>query len=132
MGVISFQTVKYIGRRPPILLCKQGQRACRGIWSIHFRPYQGAKKGKQIASSTKWKLRENVVLRLMECLTSAFSFDIFMDNSFTSFLLLTHLGVNNIHATAVLNKNRLPKCTGDKKLQKRWPEFGQFEQCTYR
>ena len=45
---------------------------------VQFRPYQGAKKGKQIASPTKWGLEENIVLRLMECLTPTFSFDIFM------------------------------------------------------
>ena len=48
-----------------------------------------------------------------------------MENYFTSFRLLTHLGVNNIRATRVLNKNRLHKCTitGDKHLQKKgmWP-----------
>ena len=31
---------------------------------VQFRPYQGAKKGKQVASSGKWELGENVVLRL--------------------------------------------------------------------
>ena len=40
-----------------------------------FRLYQGAKNGKQFASSTKWRLGENVVLRLMECLTSPFNFN---------------------------------------------------------
>ena len=51
-----------------------------------------------------------------------------MDNYFTSFRLLTHLGVNIIQATRVLNKNRLRKCTiiGDKHLQKK--ERGYFEQ----
>ena len=53
-----------------------------------------------------------------------------MDNYFTSFCLLTHLGVNNIRATGVLNKNRLHKSTitGDKHLQKK--ERSHFEQCT--
>ena len=52
-----------------------------------------------------------------------------MDNYFTSFCLLTHLGVNNIRVTDVLNKNRLRKCTiiGDKQLQKK-KERGHFEQ----
>ena len=52
----------------------------------------------------------------MECLTLSVSFDIFMDNYFTSFRLFTHLGVNNIQATRALNKNGLRKCTiiGDK------------------
>ena len=78
---------------------------------VQFRPYHATKKGKQVASSTKWRLRENVVLRSMERVTPTFSFDIFRDNYFTSFRLLTHLGVNNIPATGVLNKNRLRKCT---------------------
>ena len=43
----------------------------------------------------------------MEFLTPTFSFDIFVDNYFTPFRLLTHLGVNNIRATGVLDKNRL-------------------------
>ena len=83
---------------------------------VYYRPYQGAKQGKQVASSTKWVLGEDVVLRLMEFLTPAFTFDIFMDNYFISFRLLNHFGVNNIQATGVLNRNRLRKCTsmGDK------------------
>ena len=75
----------------------------------HLRPNHGAKTGKQVTSSTKWWLGENIVLRLMEYLTPVFSFDIFMDYYFTSFRLLIHLGVNNILATGVLNKNRLHK-----------------------
>ena len=31
---------------------------------VQFRPYHGAKKGKQVASSSKWELGKNVVLRL--------------------------------------------------------------------
>ena len=50
----------------------------------------------QVSSSTKWRLGENVVLWLMECLTPSVSFDIFMDNYFTSFRLLIQLGVKNI------------------------------------
>ena len=62
----------------------------------------------------------------MGCLTSTFSFDIFMDNYLTDFCLLTHLGVNNITATGVLNKNGLRECTiiRDKQLQKK--ECGHF------
>ena len=60
-----------------------------------------------------------------EYLTPSVSFDIFIDNYFTSFRLHTHVGVNNIRATRVLNKNRLPKCflNGDKELRKKgtWP-----------
>ena len=57
----------------------------------------------------------------MECLTWSVSIDIFMGNYFISCRLLTHLGINNIRATHVLNKNRFRKCTiiGDKQLQKK-------------
>ena len=84
----------------------------------------------KISSSTKWRLGENVVLRLMEYLTPSVNFDIFMDNYFTYFRLLTLLGVNNIRATCVLNKNMLRKCTinGDKQLQKK--QRGHFKQRT--
>ena len=53
-----------------------------------------------------------------------------MDNYFISFHLLTHLGVNNIQAIRVLNKNRLRKWTiiGNKQLQKK--ERVNFEQRT--
>ena len=88
---------------------------------VQFRPYQGAKKGKQVASSTKWVLVENVALRLMQCFTPAFSLDTFIDNYFTSFRLLTQLGVTNIRVAGVVNKNSLRKPTiiGDKQLQKK-------------
>ena len=88
---------------------------------VQFRPYQGAKKGKQVASSAKWKLGENIVLWLMDCLSPAFSFDMFMDNYFRSFCLLTYVGFNNIRATGMFSKNRLRKCTitGDKQQQKK-------------
>ena len=78
-------------------------------------------KHSKVSSFTKWRLEENTVLRLMKCLTPSVSFDIFMDNYFTSFCLLTHLGVNNIRTTRVLNKNRLCKCTiiEEKQLQKK-------------
>ena len=91
-------------------------------------------KHSKVSSSTKWRLGESVFLRLMECLTLTVFFvvffDIFMDNYFTSFRLLTHLGVNNIRAASVLNKNRLLKCTiiGDKHLQKTKRDY--FEQRT--
>ena len=50
-----------------------------------------------------------------------------MDNYFTSFRLLTHLGINNIRATRLPNKNRLRKCfiIRDKQLQQK--ERGHFE-----
>ena len=46
------------------------------------------------SSSFKRKLAENDALRLMECLTPNFSFDIFME---TFFPLVNHLRVNNIN-----------------------------------
>ena len=45
------------------------------VYVVQFRLYQGAKKEKQVASSTKSGFGKNV-LQLMECLTPAFSFDI--------------------------------------------------------
>ena len=61
----------------------------------------------------------------MECLPPTV-----MNNYITCFRLLTHLGVNNIWATGVHNKNRLRKCTiaRDKQLQKK--ECGHFGQRT--
>ena len=59
-------------------------------------------KYSKVSSSSKWRLGENVVPQLMECLTPSVSFNIFMNNYFTYFRLLTHLGVNNIRATRVL------------------------------
>ena len=50
----------------------------------------------------------------MECLNPTVSFDLFIDNYFTSFslfVLLTHLEVNNIRARGVFNKKRLRKYT---------------------
>ena len=72
--------------KPPVLDMKWENRdiVCRMV------------KDSKVSSSTKWRLRENIVLRLMECVTPSVSFDIFMDNYFTFFRLLTHLEVNNI------------------------------------
>ena len=44
-----------------------------------------------------------------------------MENYFAFFRLLSYLGVNDIRAIGVLNKNRLRKCIniGDKQLQKK-------------
>ena len=58
---------------------------------VHYRPYQGVNKGKQVASSTKWGLGDNVVLRLMECLTPTVSCHLFMANYFTSFCFFVFL-----------------------------------------
>ena len=85
---------------------------------VQLRPYHDTKKRKQVASSIKWRLEENVVLRLMERLTKTFSVYIFMDNYFTTFCLLIDLGVNNTLATGVLDINSLHKCIiiGNKQL----------------
>ena len=64
-------------------------------------------------------LGENVVLRLVDSLTPTVSFDVFMDDYFTSFCLLIHLGVTIIRATGVLNKNRLRKCTNGQTAAKK-------------
>ena len=64
---------------------------------VQFTPYQGAKKGKQFVSCTKWEIWKNVGLWLMECLTSTYNFDIFMDNYFTYFRLLTHLEATEMY-----------------------------------
>ena len=44
-----------------------------------------------------------------------------MDNYFTSFCLLTYVGVNNIRVTGAFNKKKFRKCTitRDKELQKK-------------
>ena len=46
------------------------------------------------------EIRKKAILQLIEYLTPTASFDIFMDNHFTSFRLLTHH--NKIRATRVL------------------------------
>ena len=87
-------------------------------------------KHSTVSPSAKWGLGENVFLQLMEYLNPSVRLEIFMDNYFTSFRLLTHLGVNNIEATCALNINRLRKCTiiGDKQLQKN--DSANFKKCT--
>ena len=54
------------------------------FYLAHYRPYQGTKKRNQVAFSTKWGLGDNVVLRIMEYLTLTVSFDLLMDEYFTS------------------------------------------------
>ena len=62
---------------------------------VQFEPYQGVKRRKLVASSTKWGLREYFVLRLIECLPPIVSYQKFMGNYFTYFHLLADLAVNN-------------------------------------
>ena len=66
----------------------------------------------------------------MECLTATVSFDIFMNNYFTSFRLLTHLGVNKIRATIVLNKNRSSNGTIIAANSYKKKGHGHYEQCS--
>ena len=77
---------------------------------LQFDPYQGAQSVKQIASKTRWGRGEMVVLCLMESLLSKVHYDVFMDNYFTSFRLLMHLGAYDIRATVILNKKNLNNC----------------------
>ena len=93
---------------------------------VQFRTYQGAKKGKQFASSTKFGLGENIVLRLMECLTPAFGCDIFMDNNYRALRLLTHIGVNKICATELDYANAINGRNSSRNKKK----SGHFEQRT--
>ena len=44
------------------------------------------------------------------CSSPTLTHHLFMDNYFTSFRQMTHLGVNIIRATGVLNNNRLREC----------------------
>ena len=91
--------------------------------NVVFR--MGKHSNSKVSSPTKWKLEEKVALQLMECLTSTVSFDIFKDNYFISFRLLSQVAV---FPAGAFNKNRLCKCTiiEDKKLQKK--ECCHFEQ----
>ena len=52
-----------------------------------------------------------------------------MDNYSTPFCLLTHLEVNNIWATGVLNKNGLRKCTIIGRNSWKKKESDRFKQC---
>ena len=98
-------------------------------YAVQSQPYQGAKVGKQVASSIKQRLGENVVLRLIKCLTPNICFGIFMDNNFTSFSLFTHLRVT-LKQQKCSTKNRSRKCTiiRDKHLRRK--ERGYFEKYT--
>ena len=53
-----------------------------------------------------------------------------LDNYFTSFRLLAHLGEDHIWATRVLNKNSLCKCTITGKNIRKKKERGHIEQRT--
>ena len=73
-------------------------------------PNESLMKEKHVASTAYWRLGENVVSRRIACLSPTLNHHLFMDNYFTSFRQMTHLGVNIIRATGVLNNNRLREC----------------------
>ena len=88
-------------------------------------------KGKRVASSNKWVLEDNVVLWLMGCLTPNISFDLFMDNYFTSFRLFVCLSTlelriseQEVCLTKICYVNTLLSGTNSCKKKKR----GHFEQ----
>ena len=64
---------------------------------VQCEPNEGLKKGKQVPSTTYCRLGENVVLRRIACSSPTLSYHLFMDNYFTSFRQLTHLGVNDVN-----------------------------------
>ena len=59
--------------------------------SVKKGVFRNFAKFKQVASSAKQGLGDNVVLRLMECLTPPVSFYLFMNHYFTSFRLFVCL-----------------------------------------
>ena len=89
---------------------------------VQFEPDQGVKKGKQVASTTKWGLVENVFLWLMERLPPYVSYHIFMNNYFTFFRLLTHLGVTifeqQVWSTKIGHANALSLGTNSRKKKR--------------
>ena len=74
------------------------------------KPNESLMKEKQVASTTYWRLGENAVLQRIACSSPTFIHDLFINNYFTSFRQMTHLGVNIIRAAGVLNINRLRQC----------------------
>ena len=96
---------------------------------VQFKSYQSAKKQKQVASSTKWGLGKYVALRLMECVTSAFSFNIFMDNISHFFVYLPTLELTKLEQQVYSTKkglaNALSLGTNNWQIQ-----CGYFEQRT--
>ena len=65
---------------------------------VHYKQCQGEKNEKQVTSFTKWRLGDNIVPRLMECLTPTVSFDLCMDNFFTSLCLFVYLQILELTA----------------------------------
>ena len=88
-------------------------------------------KHSKVSSFTNWRLGENIVLKLMKCLTPIVSFDIFMDNYLTSFVCLPTFELTTFKQHVCSTKNMLHKCTiiEDKEPQKK--ESGHFEQSTF-
>ena len=80
---------------------------------VQFYPYQGAKQnGPQRSTPHSWGLGEMTVLELVENLPKDISYHIFIDNFFTSIILMKFLGDKNIKASGTLKQNRITKdCT---------------------
>ena len=78
---------------------------------MHYKPCQGVKKEKQVASSTNWGLKDNVVPQLMQCLTPTVSFDLFMNNySGLSLFLFLSLSLSlSLSRTLELSNSRTRK-----------------------
>ena len=83
---------------------------------------QFSSERKTVPSSTKWELGENVVLRLMECLISTVSFDIFMDDYSNLFVCSLTLElttfVQQICSTKIGYTNAIPLETNSCKKRK--------------
>ena len=88
-------------------------------------------KHSKIFPTVIWRLGENVILRLIKCLTPSVSFDTFMGNYFTSFRLLTHLDLTtyeqHLCSTKIGYANALSLGTNSCKKKKK---LGHFEQRT--
>ena len=102
----------------------------KGYGYLVHQTYQGAKKGKQVPSSTKWGLGESVVLRLMECLTPTVSFYMFKDNYFTSFLCLPTLESTTFEQQVCSTKIGYANARTLETNSCKKKELGQFEQCS--
>ena len=97
---------------------------------VHYRPHQGAKKGKQFVSSTNWGLGDNVALRPMEFFTpTAASFDLSMDNYFTSFHLLLTFELRTFEQEVCSTKIGYANIISLGQISAK-EERGQFEHCS--
>ena len=92
--------------KPPVIDMK---------WKNHDINVAEWAKHSKLSSSTEWRLRENVVLRSMECLTPAVKFDIFLTISHL-FICLPTLEFIILEQQVCLTTQML--YIGNKQLQK--------------